>query len=464
MALLALVAATHTAALPSFDARGTLYRAEYGYDHAGNRLRALLTMASVNGSSRSNTDSQLNTYDNLGRLIGTDVGALVQDPYSHEWSIDPNARKRTDSWRLDLLGNWVGGAAAGITGPPAPLPDAGRLTVLPGGAASGITHAVNATNEITGITLDTINGAGGTPGQQQVETRYDAAGNLIFDGEYFYQYDAWNRLVQVNEASLNGSGEIVAGALLKHHTYDGLGRLARTQSPWPDPQTAAGGEVRSERFYYDGIRRIQEVVSDPVKVLNLALGSEDPQLQLLAMQSVEPGADMDGDAAPMALETGQLEGMGGDPPIGGPPTVTRMSREYIWGPGDNGIDELLVQFDPQRLPTWPLQDAGGDIVALCSAGGGSGTAAVLGQWTYDAYGAVLTADQIYAFPHLHLGHKAMFLDRLDAGVLASGVEVLHALPLSPLGCPCTHRVVPRGPGGSCRRASGFPGCFHRGVR
>ena len=407
---------------------GTLYRAEYGYDHAGNRLRALLTMASVNGSSRSNTDSQLNTYDNLGRLIGTDVGALVQDPYSHEWSIDPNARKRTDSWRLDLLGNWVGGAAAGITGPPAPLPDAGRLTVLPGGAASGITHAVNATNEITGITLDTINGAGGTPGQQQVETRYDAAGNLIFDGEYFYQYDAWNRLVQVNEASLNGSGEIVAGALLKHHTYDGLGRLARTQSPWPDPQTAAGGEVRSERFYYDGIRRIQEVVSDPVKVLNLALGSEDPQLQLLAMQSVEPGADMDGDAAPMALETGQLEGMGGDPPIGGPPTVTRMSREYIWGPGDNGIDELLVQFDPQRLPTWPLQDAGGDIVALCSAGGGSGTAAVLGQWTYDAYGAVLTADQIYAFPHLHLGHKAMFLDRLDAGVLASGVESQRLVP------------------------------------
>ena len=28
--------------------------------------------------------------------------------------------------------------------------------------------------------------------------RADPNGNAIFDGEYFYQYDAWNRLVQIN--------------------------------------------------------------------------------------------------------------------------------------------------------------------------------------------------------------------------------------------------------------------------
>jgi len=47
--------------------------------------------------------------------------------------------------------------------------------------------------------------------------------------------------------------------------YDGLGRLIKTQSPFPEPGSIEfPGLLRSERFYYDGIRRIQELVTDPV--------------------------------------------------------------------------------------------------------------------------------------------------------------------------------------------------------
>jgi len=80
---------------------------------------------------------------------------------------------------------------------------------------------------------------------------------------YFYQYDAWNRLIQVsqaqepNPAPIPGTGTtgLAIGAMVKHHTYDGVGRLVRTQSPWPNAESATGSN-RSERFFYDGVRRI----------------------------------------------------------------------------------------------------------------------------------------------------------------------------------------------------------------
>jgi len=385
----------------------TLFRAEYTYDHAGNRITAELTQF---GST--NLYSQLNTYDGLGRLIKTEVGSLVN--FNGQWSIDPTTRQRTDSWQLDLLGNWVGGAQAGTTGPP----DAGREITDASGAVTSILHQVNGQNEITGII--TSSSSGSTPTQ----TRYDEAGNLIFDGQYFYQYDAWNRLVQINRASLDAQDEIVIGLLLKHYTYDGLGRLIRTQSPWPDPDTAEEGHLRSERFYYDGVRRIQEVVTDPVIGIEKALASNDPELQQLALESVDAGASLDGAAAPMVLEQG-LGDLGGDGPIS-LPTVTYLAREYVWGPGDAGLDELLVHYDHQRLPTWPVQDAGGDIVALVDRNGGNPV--VIAQWRYDAYGAVLSAEEFSPAPRLHLGHKGLFLDRLDVGVGSSSSEPPRLAP------------------------------------
>ncbi|MFN9972202.1 MAG: hypothetical protein ACK58T_20165, partial [Phycisphaerae bacterium] len=65
------------------------------------------------------------------------------------------------------------------------------------------------------------------------------------------------------------------GWLIKHFNYDGNGRLYRTSSRL-DPSLLAegyayaGGGVanRSERFFYDGTRRIQELITDPVVVNN----------------------------------------------------------------------------------------------------------------------------------------------------------------------------------------------------
>jgi hypothetical protein len=97
----------------------------------------------------------------------------------------------------------------------------------------------------------------------------ESAGNLRCDRIYFYQYDAWNRLVQINLAAANPNATNVEpsnedplplheeaffpGALVKHFKYDGLGRLAETQSPYP---ASGSGLVRTERFFYDGLRRI----------------------------------------------------------------------------------------------------------------------------------------------------------------------------------------------------------------
>ncbi len=94
------------------------------------------------------------------------------------------------------------------------------------------------------------------PPAANTQTIYDQSGNLVFDGTYFYQYDAWGRLIQINTAALSSGNvnplaptpdptpcpaqEYAIGPMIKHFTYDGLGRLVRVQSPWPSATTANG--------------------------------------------------------------------------------------------------------------------------------------------------------------------------------------------------------------------------------
>ena len=173
----------------------------------------------------------------------------------------------------------------------------------------------------------------------------------------------------------------------------------------------------------------------------------------------------------------------------------RFEREYIWGPGDShaGVDELLALFEgakpadlaaaassvpntgtaeeqaaarlaaqaaaslaAQSKPWWVIQDASGDVVALCDNGGpsvasnepgapatggsgaGSGTAIVntgrvVQQWTYDAYGAVLAAEQVVddpnmVIPNLRVGHKGLFADRFDATLVHGADEPARLVP------------------------------------
>jgi hypothetical protein len=103
----------------------------------------------------------------------------------------------------------------------------------------------------------------------------------------------------------------------EHHSYDGLGRLARTVSPFP---SVGAEDERIERFTYDGVRRIQEYVTDPPN------------------------------------------GNGG----GWSPPNRQITREYVWGPGGTSaaqgpgaLDELLVQYDTFGVPLWAIVDAGG---------------------------------------------------------------------------------------------------------
>ena len=274
----------------------------------------------------------------------------------------------------------------------------------------------------------------------------------ICDGSYYYQYDAWNRLLQISMAVITptspgtpGPGEpeaiagelsftAAAGALVKHYTYDGLGRLIRTQSPWPNVEDGAlSGEVRSERFYYDGIRRIQEVVTDPLlSIGELLMGGGGGGLQQIAEEAAA-AEELDTKATTLGLEEGQSAMMGGGSPA--PIVYTYVSREYVWGTGDGhaGPDELLVQYGPTRAVWWTLQDAGGDVVAVCDLSGSGSTARVCGQWRYDAYGAATAAEHLHAFPAVRCGHKALFFDRLDSASADSlGNEPPRLIPFAHL--------------------------------
>ncbi len=450
----------------------TMFRGQYAYDVAGNRTWAQITQAPIAGQPQENTRSQLNQYNQLNQLIGTQVGHLATGsgaPY-----IDTQSMIRSDTWNPDLLGNWSQLLTASTGG----RLSTGNLdggygyelggydtsqTVIPwrhpdGWDAQddgrGIRHIVNNQNEIT--TLQTHDGD--YTQSTETEIRYDVAGNMIFDGVYLYQYDAWNRLIQINYGHLApppenlggnppsepGLAEVVADELVKHFTYDGVGRLIRTQSPYPSPQDNQG--LRSERFYYDGVRRIQELVADPTLALGEAMVSGDTQVQAAAIESEASQSDaaegeVDDSSGAIAVEQEQLKD---GPPTEQPIATARLEREYIWGPGDGpaGVDEMLAQFDADRTPWWVIQDAGGDIVALCDNTNDLVTGApfVAAQWTYDAYGAVVSADHLAAHPFMRAGHKGLFFERLDVGAADPAVPGAAAME-SPRLVPFAHAIV-----------------------
>lgn len=76
--------------------------------------------------------------------------------------------------------------------------------------------------------------------------------------------------------------------------------------------------------------------------------------------------------------------------------------------------------DTARRASWPLQDAGGDVIALCDCGGANGTARIITLLVYDAYGSVIGRDDpatpSTGTPELRVGHKGLFFDRLDGGI------------------------------------------------
>jgi RHS repeat-associated protein len=233
--------------------------------------------------------------------------------------------------------------------------------------AAAAEDGVDLDNRLSSVTSVPPPG-GGNPAVEPIIS--DLNGNLVCDNVYWYQYDAFNRLVQVNQVgtlAFAADGTVLSGTpgpWLMHCVYDGLGRMVATERPWPGlPQN----EERLIRYLYDGVRRIQEVIRDPIS------------------------------------STGPLGSAG---VIGGGGYTTRTDREYVHSP--HYVDELLFQVDRTGAVAWVLQDANYNVVGLV---GGSGN--VLQQWQYDPYGEPVAFDTPGTYAHNRVGHQGLFFDRLD---------------------------------------------------
>ncbi len=457
----------------------TLYAEITTRDATSNPTLRVVTQAEFSGQPRDNVRSHSAAYDHLGRLVANYIGEFdptlpMYTPGGGGHYNQPQPRPlanvvRTDDWLLDAVGNWSGGQIGDFDGDHdidnddfqhllqlidtteeehacsgcpediadengAPGPDgivgfgdflalmslmgsapAGRSTIgdldgmaLGGSGTAGapdpanesllLYHTADLRNRIaeqlhwdptdSGVFNDPSQTV---PLQRRTQTLYDEAGNLVFDGRYYFHFDAFNRLVQVNQASWHWDPSAAPpawvldyGDAVRRYRYDGFGRLIRTESPLR-PGSAASGFF-TEDFYYDGVRRIQERTTDP-------------------------------DAG----------------------TADQLRREYVWGGGDAGFDELLVQHDgdewaERNAGWWSLFDTAGNMAALCDLDA-NGTARVAAQWSYEPYGDVIAAEHnIEAFPVQTLGHKGLFLDRLDnttnGPVSLGGTEAHRLVPFA----------------------------------
>ena len=292
---------------------------------------------------------------------------------------DPNvALDRQLTWWLDHLGNWTGYWSPAGLARNDDFDGDGDLD-----ATQAITHAVDHANQLETVTV-TENG--GDPATQTMI--HDAAGNLVWDGRLFYQYDGFNRLVQVNEASrldpnfypfINGKlyyypdDPPPVGPTLATFIYDGLGRLIQTKRF--DQQ----GHTQVEEYYYDGVRRILEIeITDP-----------------------------------------------------NTPSAVTAYREYVYGPGY--VDEVICQIaasgagtsvPPETPPAtyFYLQDGNYNVTAVLgppdpnAITGPGASPAVLWQYTYEPYGQLVFAEcgtgvSPVVLPVNRLGHQGLFFER-----------------------------------------------------
>lgn len=226
---------------------------------------------------------------------------------------------------------------------------------------------------------------------------YDLNGNLIFDGSYWYQYDAWNRLLQIHPAGALEADDFEADGALKEtapepddwivrHIYDAMGRLMRKRMPHPGD---ASKKV-TENYYYDGVRRIQTSITWPTQ--------------------------------------------------NGWPAGTAW-QEYVYGP--DYVDEFVAFVDDplgSGVGTYyTLQDANYNVMALLRASSSNGGPAplsasnvVVWQAQYSPYGLPLVAETItanlpsavtatQAAAACRMGHQGLFFERYDAGADQAGL-------------------------------------------
>jgi Restriction endonuclease fold toxin 9 len=334
----------------------TVHQYQYLRDDAGDVLACMTTQLDQGGDTRDNVYSYLYQYDGLKRLIRAERGKLATDMQSME----PLLGSRQITWGLDSLGNWSVSTVAGRE----ELEDAAGDGTYDYPAELAFTDIVNQRNEIESRT-------------GQTAYIYDEVGNLIADNDFYYIYDAWNRLIQVSEwDGTTGT----TGDWIIHYAYDAFGRLIATQRPWP----GSLDEVRTTRHYYDGTRRIQDVHIDPVT------GVTPPT------QSAIPAEGSGSQANPMVN--------------------VYVARDYIHTPGY--VDELQCMIDSTGAIEHVLQDANYNVVGILD-----GEADLLAQYVYDPYGSLVAGD-IDVGVESTVGHQGLFFDRLDADLQSQQFTVL----------------------------------------
>lgn len=354
----------------------TAMRSVFGYDLAGQRVFERLKQKDLNtATSRDNTHSAFYEYDALGRLVSERYGRLKTNGFEgidHANSPAP----RVQSYGLDALNRRVGdGGNPGLS----IWQDLNKNGVVD---TNEITlshdHVVDARGALTGI----------DDGSAVAAVGHDVAGAITqYDGRNIY-HDWLGRPVLVTSTS--------NGAPVVAYAYDGFGRLAKRTAPWPNNASLQ----RIESYFYDGVRRIQEVFTDPVAAI-------PPWPQL-------PG--------------------GGDP--GANPQTVRTEAEYIWSAvGAQPFDTCHVQIDWWDREAWFVQDhATGTVRAYTDPNG-----EIVEQYGFDAFGNLIRRDEFtlvksgsqgyYRTFRQRLGHQGLFAERADnhtnARVLDAGVELWY---------------------------------------
>jgi len=198
----------------NYDVEEDVDRLQYGYDRASNRL----WRSNLVAQSLSKEFDELYRYDGIHRL--KDMGRGLLNGTQTALASQAFAQ----CWTLDSTGNWFGMKEA----------DTGSAWTLEQ------TRTASEVNEITNIT--------NTVGSAWAQPAYDAAGNMITmpqpnsPGDSFQAtYDAWNRLVQIED---------IEGPLQKHQ-YDGRKFRIMTFGR-PDPRSSPSSEesAMSIRHHY----------------------------------------------------------------------------------------------------------------------------------------------------------------------------------------------------------------------
>lgn len=177
-------------------------RFRYEYDYVGN-----VKHRDIDSSIFSTNDKdQTYSYDDFNRLDDFKKGTLSGTTIS-----SPNF---TQEWTLDELGNWKefkwDNDGSGTS--------ESKVTQT---RSQNITNEIDADDDHSNTPGDSITGSMGT-GTNWVDPKYDANGSVIEgpapgneeNSTQKYTYDAWNRLVKVEENSI----------VQESYTYDGLNR------------------------------------------------------------------------------------------------------------------------------------------------------------------------------------------------------------------------------------------------